>query len=102
VSNGGKAPDDATYAAHVLPLVREASAVWVAEWRTALEQDGRAMEGGWPGTMAEARAFVLGRIAPILVRKGMPLPTPDRMTRAARDLYSAAREAWLSEAASES
>lgn len=89
---------DAAYAADVMPLVREASDEWLATWRASLARDGRVMEGGWPGTRAEARALVLGRIGPALTRRGLPFPNAERAARAARDLYTSARKAWLAEA----
>lgn len=98
MSNDDETSEDPSYAAQVLPLVREAGAAWVAEWRAALEKDGRPLVGGWPGTVAEARAVVLGRIVPMLARKGM---TPALRDRMARDLYTTARKAWLSTAAPE-
>lgn len=101
MTNPVEPSDDATYAAEMLPLVREASAAWLAGWRAELARDGRPMEGGWPGTLGEARAFVLGRITSELVRKGLPHPTPNRTARAVRDLYDVTRRAWQSAAASE-
>ena len=93
--------DDAAYQAAVLALVQQASAAWVAAWRDALARDGRAMEGGWPGTMAEARGWVQTRVAPALARKGLPFLTTESAALAARDLYAVARTAWLSKALAE-
>jgi hypothetical protein len=92
--------DDAAYQAAVLTLVQQASAAWVATWRDALARDGRAMEGGWPGTMGEARAWVQTRVAPELARRGLPFPTTGAVL-AARDLYAGARMAWRSKALAE-
>lgn len=92
---------DAAYQAVVLTVVQQASAAWVAAWRDALARDGRPMEGGWPGTMGEARAWVQTHVAPALVRRGLPFPTAEGAALAARDLYAVARTAWLSEAHAE-
>jgi hypothetical protein len=59
------------------------------------------MEGGWPGTMGEARAWVQAHVAPALVRRGLPFPTTEDVARAARDLNAGARIAWRSEAVAE-
>ncbi len=36
-------------------LVSSASAVWIEEVCSGLSGDGRVLEGGWPGTLSEAR-----------------------------------------------
>ena len=90
--------DDAGYQAAMMTLVHQASVAWVASWRDSLAKDGRPVEGGWPGTIGEARAWVQSRVAPGLTQRGLPQPTREGATQAARDLYSVARTAWLSEA----
>lgn len=92
------APD---YDVDVLPILREVSLVWVATWKASLARDGRTMQGGFPGTKAEARARVMSSVAPALAKRGLPVLAPAEAARAAHDLYAAARKAWLSEAISE-
>lgn len=52
-----------------------------------LEADGRLPEGGWPGTLTEARAHVAyrGRLLEM---------TAAESTAAARRVYEVARRAW--------
>jgi hypothetical protein len=90
--------DHADYESDVLPLVRQAGSAWVATWRDSLVKEGRAMKGGFPGTKAEARAWVRSTVAPALAGRGLPTPTAEAAACAARDLYAAARKAWLLEA----
>jgi hypothetical protein len=76
---------------------------WVMALREELKKEGREMRGGWPGTKAEARSRVISCIGPELARQKEPYPTAEEITRLAREVYAAARRAWLAEAdASES
>lgn len=95
------APAASASASDITSLVHEVSLAWVATWRDRLAKDGRAMEGGWPGTRSEAHALVVDRIAPALVHGGLPLRDADATTVVARSLYAAAKRVWLSEARSE-
>jgi hypothetical protein len=74
-------------------------AAWVSSWRKALQKEGRAMQGGWPGTKAEARARILQFVGAELTRKHLPFPTPEQLDKASAEVYAAARRAWLAEAA---
>lgn len=71
---------------------------WFQDWRETLRRDGRALEGGWPGTMAEARARVLERLGPELARRALPFPSHQRVARASAEVYAVARQAWRSKA----
>jgi hypothetical protein len=75
--------------------VRSVAAAWVESWRAALRRDGRAMSGGWPGTIPEARALLVRSLTPELAKRGLSSPPADRLARASRDTYAAARRAWL-------
>ncbi len=63
---------------------------WADAWREDLGRDGRAVEGGWPGTLREARARVTAHAGSI------PGPlTAEELGWAARATYDEARRAWL-------
>jgi hypothetical protein len=81
--------------------VRLVAAAWVASWRETLRRDGRAMEGGWPGTLGEARTLVLKQLVPELAKRGLSAPDSEALARASRETYAAARRAWLAAAAPE-
>ncbi len=65
---------------------------WSAWWRTELQRQNRRLSGGWPGTLSEARARVVRRIA---LEHGPQLAvTAQEVERAARTVYGAARDQW--------
>ena len=76
---------------------REATA-WFETCRDELRRDGRAIQGGWPGTKAEARGRVLRSLGAELGRCYPSIPFDERVDRASTRVYAAARSAWLSEA----
>jgi hypothetical protein len=75
--------------------VRVVAEEWVASWRETLRRDGRVAEGGWPGTVGEARALVMQRLVPTLAKLGLSAPSAETLARASRETYAAARRAWL-------
>ena len=81
-------------------LLEEASIAtgerWAAGWRDDLRQEGRPAAGGWPGTVAEARARVTAHLGPELHRRKMLALTHEELERAARTAYARARRDWLS------
>ena len=68
---------------------------WFASTRDDLLKDGRHIEGGWPGTMPEARALVAASLPTALVRRRMPTPTTEEIALAVRAAYDEAKRAWL-------
>ena len=73
---------------------REASAeqagrAWCVAVRSTLREAGRAAAGGWPGTISEARARLVGTLGP-----GAGLSVEDSVWLA-HVLYGAARKSWL-------
>lgn len=80
-------------------LLTEAAALvgrrWFDAWRESLKEQGRALEGGWPGTMPEARARVATHLTTTLAGRRLSPPTRDELTAAARATYDEARRAWL-------
>lgn len=64
---------------------------WAAELRAALLRENRHARGGWPGTLAEARAHV----ARAMSTSVMSVTTSKESEDAARVAYASARSAWL-------
>lgn len=73
-----------------------ASKQWVDSWRADLRKQGRRAEGGWPGTLAEARAHVIAYFAAELHRRKMAALTHAELTWAAKAAYAAAKRDWRS------
>ncbi len=71
-------------------IVAALGRAWERELSDAVRNEGRAVSGGWPGTMSEARMRVANCLEPELVAL-------DRESLA-RDVYAAARSAWRSRA----
>src|SRR5258708_17853554 len=69
---------------------------WFDTWRAELLGEGRPIEGGWPGTVAEARALVAASIGPMLVQHRLALVTTEELGSAARTTYAEAKRAWMS------
>jgi hypothetical protein len=63
---------------------------WAHRSLLGLRAEGRAVVGGWPGTLTEARAWV----SAALVREGARA-TMAELDAAARSTYACARVAWL-------
>lgn len=82
-------------------VVAAAGTAWVAALRRGLASEGRAMQGGWPGTMTEARAWIEARVLPELAGRGLPRPSRDDIVRAAGTLNAHARNLWRREAVAE-
>jgi len=71
---------------------RGEGSAWASWWRTELGRQSRPLEGGWPGTLSEARIRVARRIA---VELGPEFGlTSDELEEAARSANRTARAAW--------
>ena len=79
-------------------LEREPSSVGVA-WATALcettTKEGRAVEGGWPGTLPEARFLVTSRLNDNLAARHRRPLTESELGEATNAAYARARQVWL-------
>jgi hypothetical protein len=79
-------------------LEREPSSVGV-EWATALcettTKEGRAVEGGWPGTLPEARSLVTSRLNDNLAARHRRPLTESELGEATNAAYARARQVWL-------
>jgi hypothetical protein len=65
---------------------------WASWWRVELRRQNRALAGGWPGTLSEARVRVARRIAVELGRAFDA--TRQELELAARFAYGIARREW--------
>jgi hypothetical protein len=74
---------------------RDAGDRWAEACRASLAKEGRLVEGGWPGTLSEARVRVAAHVGHALVEHAMSALTYDELGRAARLTYERARSAWL-------
>jgi hypothetical protein len=79
--------------------VLAAAAVAAAEaWKAAccleLAREGRGIEGGWPGTLREARVRAGAHVGTVLIGRSMPALTYDELGRVARITYDEARRSW--------
>ena len=67
---------------------------WASGWFRSLAGDGRRIEGGWPGTIPEARARIAGDASRALEHLSMPALTRDELSRVTRLTYEEARRLW--------
>jgi len=68
---------------------------WVEALREELKKEGRAVEGGWPGTLSEARARVDGALSRVLAKHRLAVLSSEELSLAARAAYDHARRTWL-------
>lgn len=68
---------------------------WAEACCAALAQEGRRVEGGWPGTIREARARVAAEATKVLADQSMTWLTHDELDRLAQTTYDEARRAWM-------
>ena len=76
--------------------VDAAGEAWARDWSIALSGEGRAVSGGWPGTLSEARS----RVAVCLAKRSSTSRrmSPEELESLARRAYAAAKKAWLARA----
>lgn len=72
----------------------DAARTWVRQWVEDLARDGRRPEGGWPGTLNEARARCAERSARMLAQGSMLAPAWDEVERYTHVTYAEARRLW--------
>ena len=71
-----------------------AARAWATACRVALVREGRRVEGGWPGTLPEARMRASAEAGRALARESMTALTHDELGRLARITYDEARKTW--------
>jgi len=79
----------------VLEVALEVGQRWAESCRDELRREGRCVEGGWPGTMSEARGKVDEQVHRALGARRWPVLTNDELTQATRTAYERARRVWL-------
>lgn len=83
-------------------VLQSGASAWGQRWaetrRADLRGQGRAITGGWPGTMSEARAIVETSLASELARRRIAALTCDEVVWLTKITYAAARREWLSRA----
>lgn len=72
----------------------DAARSWARAYCAELARDGRRLEGGWPGTIREARTRAAAEAARVLVHESMSGLTHDELGRLARLTYDEARRSW--------
>lgn len=79
-------------------LLREASeaigARWVLDYSASVQQSGRRIEGGWPGTLPEARSRVLASLPQELSSRGAPPLSPQELVVASAAASAEAKRRW--------
>ncbi len=79
-------------------LLRETSetigASWMLDYSTAVELSGRRVEGGWPGTLPEARGRVLARLPQELSARGAPPLSAEELAVAVSLASAEAKRRW--------
>ncbi len=78
-------------------MAREALALGVRWAQVTVQQmrsEGRTIDGGWPGTVPEARAQVRQILDSMLAKRGMRSLTNGELVTAARATYEQARREW--------
>jgi hypothetical protein len=71
-----------------------AARAWTSSWFRTLADDGRRIEGGWPGTLPEARGRVSVDAARALAGSSMTALTREELKRLTRTTYEEARRLW--------
>jgi hypothetical protein len=72
----------------------KAGAVWATGCCTSMRDEGRRIEGGFPGTLGEARVRLLSHVAVDLQRRRLPALLIDEVAWAARLTYREAKREW--------
>src|SRR5258708_39325830 len=91
----GRAPPSRMPREHVLEeAALEAARAWVRGCVEDLERDGRRIEGGWPGTLNEARGRCAELAARMLARSSMLALAREELDRITHTTYVEARRLW--------
>jgi hypothetical protein len=97
-SNLPRARDEAGEVDRREALLRDQPLLIGAEWASAVcgeaLQTRGSIDGGWPGTVPEARGRVSQSLGQQLSARRWPALTPTELAAAASAAYSHARRAW--------
>jgi hypothetical protein len=69
---------------------------WSERLCATLRREGRLLQGGWPGTMAEARSIIHAFV--LASQRGQAAASCAQIESLARLAYASARQDWLSRA----
>lgn len=67
---------------------------WAADSCQELKDSGRRVEGGFPGTVPEARSRVQRELTRLLAQHGMEPLRPEELSAATSAAYEQAKRAW--------
>jgi hypothetical protein len=67
---------------------------WASDALQAVALEGRKIEGGWPGTVPEARGRVRRELTQALEALRFTAPAEDELATATASAYESAREEW--------
>jgi hypothetical protein len=73
----------------------DAARSWAGACCAELAREGRRVEGGWPGTMPEARTRAAAEAGRSLAARSMTALTHDELNQLARITYNEARRSWV-------
>jgi hypothetical protein len=73
---------------------RDTASAWMKQLKENLALEGRAVEGGWPGTINEARGRCAALAARVLAANAMPALARDELGSLTRIAYDEARRRW--------
>jgi hypothetical protein len=71
-----------------------AGASWAREYLEEIQKSGRAIEGGWPGTLREARARVMQYLPRELSARGLSPLSSGEIADASAVVSAAAKRCW--------
>jgi hypothetical protein len=71
-----------------------AGAGWANQRIAELQAERRTIQGGWPGTLREARAFLNNSLPRSLAAEAVSPPTREELEQAVRQAYAVARDTW--------
>jgi hypothetical protein len=74
---------------------KQLGTAWAGEWFEELRVQGRAIAGGWPGTMSEARSRVRFNVDAQLTARAMPPLSHSELAETAQITYESARALWF-------
>src|SRR5687767_11489282 len=77
-------------AAKLVEAAAASAALWARSERESLHAEGRRVEGGWPGTLSQAREYLRGAMPNAAVQLSY-----EELSWLTRTLYDCARRDWL-------
>jgi hypothetical protein len=79
-------------------LLRETSeaagATWALTYLDSIQESGRRIEGGWPGTLPEARMRMLSSLPQALSAQGLAPLSPQEIIAASSITSAEAKRCW--------